>query len=455
MRALCAGVAILLASMTARGQTPATQASSPSTQPSPQQVAALIQAMGQDQYQARQKAQDDLIDLGPAVEPALRQAVADSTSPEIRSRAAAAILQIEDRIADAPTFITLHAAGANPADVCAQISRQAHIGISGWPPWVWNGGAPGRASPVSLDVDQMPFWLAMQKFCDATHTEPGNVGNDVDSITLMPHGGNGAGNAPWDQEGLFSIIAQQIVHNREVDLASGNSTKNDFVQIIVYADPKVRILKYTVPQLLQAVDDLGNSMVSSATMNSFSSDPFRSWSIQCDLPLQFPQHFGSKLSVIEGTIVVQVPAHTELLRIPDLSRAGNAVFSAGGRKVEVESFSSLPDGSIRLRARVSNLSATIAPPRMGLVPMGMGLQMQPNLFEEFRQARMIDAAGKSLPIIGGGSGSMTSIEYDATISPPMDRTPLKAPFSLEWKVVTEIKTETIHFKFKDLPLPPD
>ncbi|HEX4124352.1 MAG TPA: hypothetical protein VHY37_06460, partial [Tepidisphaeraceae bacterium] len=83
---------------------PATQ---PAAQPAPE-VLALIAHMGGQGFENRQHAEQALIRIGTPAEPALRQAADDSSSPEIRARAAAAIVQIEQNLADEPTYITLH-----------------------------------------------------------------------------------------------------------------------------------------------------------------------------------------------------------------------------------------------------------------------------------------------------------------------------------------------------------
>jgi RNA polymerase sigma factor (sigma-70 family) len=59
----------------------------PAPRPNPNEVSGLVKDLGDDDFKTREKATKRLSELGPAVAPALRDALAGSESPEVRKRA--------------------------------------------------------------------------------------------------------------------------------------------------------------------------------------------------------------------------------------------------------------------------------------------------------------------------------------------------------------------------------
>ncbi|HEX4177703.1 MAG TPA: hypothetical protein VHY57_04670, partial [Rhizomicrobium sp.] len=259
---------------------PATQPAA--TQPSPE-VLGLIDQMGTGSFQTRMRAQLALVKMGAPVEPALKQASSDSPNPEIRDRAAMAVAEIEQNIAAAPTFITLHVKDALGQDVLDQISRQAKVRVLGWPDYQWKNHRGPAVPPITLDLDHVPFWVAIEAVCKITRTHPQYMGPDTRDISLVQGGGSGE----WYQAGRFAFVPMAMNHDSQIDLVGGGANKNDAMTMEVFLDPKIHSIDFDPPKIDIAKDDQGHSLAPPANgmMNYFYRPGFQQqWAIDLQAP---------------------------------------------------------------------------------------------------------------------------------------------------------------------------
>ncbi|HEX4123759.1 MAG TPA: hypothetical protein VHY37_03470 [Tepidisphaeraceae bacterium] len=454
-----AAAAIVMAgAMFAWGQAPASQ---PATQPAAanlnaDKIAGLIAEMGSREFQARQRAQKALVQIGIPAEPALRDAVAHSTSAEIRSRAQAAIDRIEDNLPDSPSRVSVRAVNEDPGRALRAMAEQAGVSIVSEDPGM-QAGNEGQFKPITLDLDRVPLLVALEKFCKATHTRPFcNGGGPASQATLQLIGGE---TGAWDQEDRVAIVANQIGHDREIDLSNNSANRRDFVTMSFYFDPKRQLIGYQQPQIKVAVDETGTSLVASPQIadnsqvnmgeDGFDNNPFMSrWGFDTQVPLNFPAHTGKTLARLEGTVTIRVATKIDKLDIPDLAKAVGTAVTAGDRKVEIVAFS-FNGNTASLHVRVSNTAAPNA-----IVRLFNRRNRSPNLFNEFSKAAIRDASSVDLsPNGGGGSGTQGGIDWQGQFIAP-NQQPLKGPISLHWNVITETKDIPVPFKFQNLPLPP-
>jgi hypothetical protein len=397
------------------------------TQPSPE-VLRLIGLMGAPKFQTRFHAQSELVGMGAAVEPALKQAADESSSAEIRTRAADAVMEIEQNIADAPTYLTLHVNQAQPTEVSKQISRQAGIKVT----------IPSDTGPITLDLDHVPFWAGMQMLCTATHTHPQFAGQGGPAEIMLAPGDAGH----WDQEGRFAFIPTTINHDSFVDLINGASNKNDTILMMAFLDPKFHSATFDGIQLNVAQDEHGASLIGPGMMgpNFFNPGFQQSWWYTLSAPLKFPETFGHTLARLEGTSTVHVPMGTSTLKIPDMVKAIGTTTIAGNHKVDVVQCNIAGGNMLMVHLQISKLERSA------------GLNYPGGLFAEFQSARVVDGQGQQLMGGGGGGGSDMQIDWQGQFS--SGGRPIKPPFSLTWEITTRVETVTVPFKFKNLPLPP-
>src|SRR3954464_631927 len=87
-------------------------AQSPTTNPSTDEIQALVKQLSNDNYQKRQAAQDQLVRFGAGARPFLEQLLKESNDPEARTRAEAALQQMDEDKSAGPSLITIHAKDA-------------------------------------------------------------------------------------------------------------------------------------------------------------------------------------------------------------------------------------------------------------------------------------------------------------------------------------------------------
>jgi hypothetical protein len=407
------------------------------TQPSPE-VLRLIDLMGAPKYQTRAHAQANLVKIGQPAEPALKQAADESDSAEIRARATAAVIDIEQNVADAPTYITLHANKARIRTVLQDISRQAGVHVSLADQGFVSTWLGPNAGTVTLDLDHVPFWAAIQAFCAATHTHPQFAGMGMNGeFTLNPGDGG-----QWSQHGRFAFIPTAINHDSSIDLINGGGGKNDMITMMAYVDPKFHSATFDGMQLTTADDEHGISLLAPGMMapNFFMGGFQQSWCYPLNASLNFPDNYGHTLTRLEGSTTVHLPMESETLKIPDIVKAIGTPTVAGNHKVDVVQCNFAGGNVVIMHLQISKLERSSTQNYPG------------GLFAEFNTARVYDSQGT--PLMGGGGGSGTDMQIDWQGQFTSGGRPIKPPFSLNWEIISRVETVAVPFKFKNLPLPP-
>src|SRR5262245_324565 len=95
--------ALLLSNVTVRAAEPV----SPTSQSS-SEIETLIQHLSADDFRQREEAQAQLVQLGDSVRGRLERLVTESADQETRSRAEAALVQIDENASHGPSLITMH-----------------------------------------------------------------------------------------------------------------------------------------------------------------------------------------------------------------------------------------------------------------------------------------------------------------------------------------------------------
>ncbi|MBX9579136.1 MAG: hypothetical protein K2X87_02415, partial [Gemmataceae bacterium] len=222
-------------------------------------VLALIADLGAADYRTREKAGKALEARGEKVLPALRRAAAEADSPEVGRRLAVLVRRLEyDRIV-APKRVTLSVKNKPAKDVFDEVARQTGYKIDFQPV---GGRGDGR---YSFDLDNVPFWVAMDKLTEATGM---GVQNNYDDDALQVNGYNGVGSSPYVcYAGPFKFVAQNISLTKNLPLANlgpaGGARQQEqaYLQFSIQSEPKNPILQPLQAELISATDDTGASLV--------------------------------------------------------------------------------------------------------------------------------------------------------------------------------------------------
>jgi len=360
------------------------------------------------------------------------------------------------------TTITLHVQNADAREVVKQLAAQSGVTFESSGPWMWSGQNGSPIALVSLDLDHSPFWQAVAQFCTLAHCTAWD--DNAGGLRLQPSYGfqSGTLSGVMDTSGPYSVVAQSIQRSSTANLATGDISHNDCIQLQLYVDPSLRILRYAQPWLDVADDDNGRSMVAQPPppdgqmMNSFSSSPVH---IQATVPLKFGPQPGRALVNLSGEWRVVVPAEIKTMTIDNVSNAVGTTTTVGDYSMTIT--------SCRLQGASGNVGMTVKrktppPPNpvAGAISQALfGANSGPDQTDflmyklQGGALTLVDADGKSIAANGGGGGGLDQVQWNVSVFPGNQTGWGKPPIKLVWKIATQIRTDTVSFHFKDLTLP--
>lgn len=222
-----------------------------------EQVQPLIEALGSKDYKTREKASKDLLAADDRVLPHLEEAMNTTDSPEVQRRLEVIVERMKQNRALRASRVSVHARGLSAKTVLKDICRQAGYTLT---------GEVGDAAKVTLDLDDVPFWEAVEKVCDPL------------GLTLDPNGGGeeraalnvyaaDTTNPFTSVSGPFKFVATNISSSKNIQLSGlprrgGGNPANEYINMNaqVFAEPKLPIVAVGPARLTKAVDDKGESL---------------------------------------------------------------------------------------------------------------------------------------------------------------------------------------------------
>lgn len=343
------------------------------------------------------------------------------------------------------TPITLKMESVHPKEVFEELSKQTGVTVQVWPENLWNQnyGNNGPPTSVTIDIDQKPYWAAMEEICTQTHLYPVNMGNN-DALTLQWRGGDATG--PFGKKPTFAsengtIVASSIQrsHTINFDQADPQPVRTCGINIEGYVDPRLRIASYSSqPTIEKAEDENGNSILpAQGPQNQSMNQVYTSWQIgNIFIPLDYDPEKSHKLATLKGSIKVIAAGAVERLELGDLGNANGTVKELAGRKMTFEDI------------KVEDKSFSV---KMTIVREGMSNEEWQGIFQNvIRGMKVETSSGRKLNLGGGGGGSDKQVTY--TLSTTWSEDDDKA-VKLLWDIPTKFQDMEIPFEFKDLTLP--
>ena len=285
----------------------------------------LIQNLSADDWRTRDSAQKALVELGDDAVPALSATTQQSDNAEARSRADSALAEIDEARAIGPSRITLHLHDVSPQEAFAAVAQQARATLEPLTPLLWNEVAP---APVSIDVDRVTFWSAVQTLGDASHIWPQQWGT---SLRLANGGPLNSG--PRCPAGPLLVIANSIERHQAVTFGSNVRRDQVLFHVLVMAEPKLRVVSAPMMmQLTEVTDDRGNSLLPSGPgSRDFGASADSAW-WNCHAELSLPQvNAGARIRSLSGLIDVKVASQTQSVtfKLPPDPAGATATSTAG------------------------------------------------------------------------------------------------------------------------------
>jgi hypothetical protein len=393
----------------------------------------LLESLSNPDWRERRDAIHQLIQLGPAGDEAVKNLLRRNLDHEQRKNVGLALQLIQDNRLFGPSLITLHVRGASASDVIKSIGDQAYARLPVYPTDLLN---QDRFPRVSLNLDHVAFWDAMRELSNQLNID---YLSDTQELKIT----RGPGRLPPGTitHGAFLLTARAETMRRGMSL-----------ELNVYPEPKITILRTTDLKLDRAVDDHGNPLTSQSGRGfrgrgGFGGGRFGGYNPVRNGPRTISGIFqrppdADKIAELRGQFTVCVQGGTARWEINDPLNVASASRTVDAIPVTIESFTGHGENYL--------LKASI--------PFGWSGDPQVNEITELMKhdrLRAYDAAGRQLT---AGSPDTTpfseSTEFEVTFSTRSltGEPPTGPPAKLVWDIPEKTRDVIIPFQFKSIPI---
>jgi hypothetical protein len=389
---------------------------------------ALLASLSGPQWNQRREAIHQLIELGPKGEARLHELLKRDLDREQRKNVELALQLIEENRLFGASPITLHVSDAPVSQVMAEIARQCAGTIPTSPPDLWKQDWP----KLTLDYDRKPFWDVLD-----------DIGRQLnldylwsDSQEVRVSRGTGHRDEVRANSGAFLLTASSYAARRGMS-----------VDLSVYAEPKVVVLRVIDLKFDKAIDDQGNPLLSQSGRMGRGGRGFGGGMWQrrnrgpreVIAPFQRPGDDVNKIAELRGQVRLSVQGGLTRWEINDPLGMSAVTRMIDNMPVTLESLASSGGASYELHVRIPYdwiNSTTHQDEVMELLHRGL---------------HVYDAAGRSFSVASPdshpGSGGSTDIEVD--LSRDSKTGP---PAKLIWEIPDQTRELVVPFAFKNIPI---
>ena len=391
-------------------------------------VRRLVRQLDDDFLASRNRAEQQLLELGdPILE--LLPTVTSRTSNEVRQRLIRIRQQLERAAASRNTSAAVvHLQGEmNIADALRELQRQSGNQLM---------GVDGRSGRVTLTLDDVPYWIALDKILDQAELAVASRDNVDPRLTLFARPdrqGDPAKHASYSKAFRFELL--QLVAGRNLRNPRVNSLT---ARMQVIWEP--RIEPVTIKLRLDEVtveDDQGESLLTSGPQGTLTAEVTGVSSTELQLPLRLPSRDARKIAKLVGEIEATVLGRTEQFEFADLLATKNVEQSKAAATVVFEETRKNGDiDEVRMLLRFNNAQDTFESHRdwisrnEGFLIDKDGQRIDPTSVETFQRRE-------------NQIGRVYSFSIDGGIS----------QCKFVYKTPGVIVKERFSFRFADVPLP--
>jgi hypothetical protein len=276
-------------------------------------IVTQIDRLADADFRVRQQAAQQLLDMGSAALPLLRNNRSHPDA-EVRRRLDELIQKLERDAALAPRLITLHVSKKPLEEIVGELARQSgyKIPTSGQP----LNSAAGKGL-YSFDFDRLRFWEALDRVCDAGGMSAHSSNDEMLRLSFQEN------YVPYrSYDGIFKVVATGFNYYLNTNfgqlprnpLQSGpNSFESLQANFIIMAEPRMPILKAGMIRLREALDSQGHSMIMADHRAMVASSWFsgrtpvnnmRTYMQSASVNLSWPAKSSRTVSVLKGTIPI-------------------------------------------------------------------------------------------------------------------------------------------------------
>ena len=440
--------------------------------------------------------------------PALRSALKNK-DPEIRTRARALIHKIEGNLLTKETSVRLDFNDATPDEIARSLSKQAGFSIALGNP----GPNPGNKRVTIRESKPLPFWKAIDRLCEEAHLTP-EFQNSVMPGQTIPQRGLIFSyqaeplNPPKYDHGPFRVSVSGLSYQSQVSYghsarlrsqirgagagievnqgrafaqwtgrtAPGGSAKSSesdgagnapartvhfTVSLQIVPEPRMVLTSVGPLQLLEAADDLGNSLLPGSKRDDLAPVPVGMglaaagrFATTASAALHRPETAGKVIKTLRGTVEVWVSrSRADPLVIP-LEGAAGKTFQNDDLHVVVNSIDTDP----MTRQNLIELSIEdldeLFPDEPG---NGMGFAARGGMMAGMGNPRFGGDARSPIQVIDSRG---QNVFFQSTIDRDSGRVTLRMPNLPQVGAIKEVRLSSIirakakiPFEFTDLPMP--
>lgn len=442
--------------------------------------AALVAQLGSGRYAEREAAGKALEQLGRPALSALR-AVRDTRDAEIRNRAFNLIQKIEGALLTQPSRVRLDFDNTPLPEVVQSFSRQIGFKVALYP----ENHSKWKYRRVTLrQTDPLPFWKAIDRLCEAAQIQPNpssyGVVNPREPTFPLADGAMRS-MMPNSDHGPFRVSLVSVDYERHVSYAGGlgagaglrppvanhaagrrpqaaaparpNPEMRDqfTAHLIVAAEPRLSLSQSGVLHLVEAEDDLGNSLVPTGdggpVYNRFAGyfGVVNGSVMQVQAPLRRPDMPGTQIKKLRGVIPMTVSSRRPDPLIVPLNQGNGKHFENADVELTLHEIRSIPS----TRQTLIELSIKLKERRMTAEagePDAFNAIYRPDT--QRLQLEIFDSRGRVVPWFPSDVDSETS-----HVTLMLTNLPASASLKeLRYHTLT-CATINVPFEFKEIPMP--
>src|SRR5688572_124248 len=137
------------------------------------------------------------------------------------------------------SVVMLKFTDARPSEIFAELARQSGAELKTYPRNLWESQ---EWTPLTVNLENVSFWHAIKELSDKTGINLQRMGMDRELVLVQGQGKPWL-NAPTSEHGPFLVVAQSAYLSHNADLTTREVRRNCTIRFMVYAEPKVKVLK--------------------------------------------------------------------------------------------------------------------------------------------------------------------------------------------------------------------
>lgn len=275
----------------------------------PVELESLITQLGASDWKLREAAQTLIVAVGEPAVARMKQVAAESTEPEVQERAHEILRQIAARTHTRPSLVTLRFKEAPARQVYESLYAQAGAKLVAWPDNLFEREA---IAPVTIDLDKVPFWRAI----DALEAQTGLTMTDRARDMALARADMHQRGGQVYISGPFRVVAD--------DFGAGMIHR-----LTVFVEPRLRVLGHAHEPELDGADN---------DMRRGFRDHMMSGGNAFDVHISG----GGRREKLRGTIRATIMSREQKVEIDDIATANNVEKKVDGMRFMVNAMEAEP-----------------------------------------------------------------------------------------------------------------